>query len=54
MEPPTQKTSTQDETAESKTPGEVRSPIQAFVRVALALVVVLLIGGALWALFLRV
>lgn len=34
-------------------PTEVRSPIQAFVRIALAIAIVLLVGGTIWAFIAR-
>jgi len=38
---------------DSKAPGEVRSNIQVVVRVLLAIVIVALVGGTIWALVSR-
>ena len=37
----------------SKAPGEVRNNLQVVVRVLVALIIVVIVGGFLWALFLR-
>ncbi len=37
----------------SKAPGEVRNNLQVVVRILVALIIVVVVGGFLWALFLR-
>lgn len=50
----TEKTGTEKTGAKtSKAPGEVRNNLQVVVRILVALIIVIVVGGFLWALFRR-